>query len=64
MEHQNIKTLLGSIPDKAPRFITKKCIKVHDQSTGAYSTSKQIIFKTSTLRSDLCDHSYAYIVAK
>ena len=30
MEYQKIINLLGSIPDKEPRFITKKCIKVYD----------------------------------
>ena len=61
MEYQKIKTLLGNIPDKVPRFITKKWIKVHDQSE-TYDTNKQIRFKTSMLRSDLCDYNDAYIV--
>ena len=50
-----------------PRFITKKWIEVHDQSATAenrYKPSKQIRFKTSMLRSDLCDYSDAYIVVK
>ena len=64
MEYQNITNLLGSIPDKVPRFITKKWIEVHDQSGGTYSTNKQIRFKTSMLRSDLCDFSDDYIVVK
>ena len=48
-----------------PRFITEKWIEVHDQSGTAenrYKPSKQIRFKTSVLRSDLCDYSDAYIV--
>ena len=64
MEYQKITNLLGSIPDKMPRFITKKWIEVHDQSGGAYNTNKQIRFKTSMLRSDFCDYSDAYIVVK
>ena len=50
-----------------PRFITKKWIEVHDQSGNGenrYSPNKQIRFKTSMLRSDLCDFSDAYIVVK
>ena len=61
MEYQKIANLLGNIPDKVPRFITKKWIEVHDQSgTGedSYKSSKQIRFK----RSDLCDYSDTYIV--
>ena len=55
------------MPDEVPRFITKKWIEVHDQSGSAedrYKPSKQIRFKTSMLRSDLCDFSDAYIVVK
>ena len=62
MEYQKITNLLGSILDKVPRFIIKKCIEVHDQSGGAYNTNKQIRFKTSVLRSNLCDYNDAYIV--
>ena len=64
MECQKITNLLGNIPDKVPRFITKKWIKVHDQSGEAYNTNKQIRFKTSMLKSDLCDFSDARIVVK
>ena len=32
MEYQEITNLLGNIPDKEPRFITKEWIEVHDQS--------------------------------
>ena len=64
MEHQKITNLLGNISDKAPRFITKKWIEVHDQSGETYNTNKQIRFKISMLRSDLCDYSDAYIVVK
>ena len=60
MECQKITNLLGSIPDKVPRFITKKWIEVQDQSgTAENKPSNQIRFKTSVLRSDLCDYSDA-----
>ena len=67
MEYQKITNLLGNIPDKVPRFITKKWIEVHNQSGTAedkYKPSKQIRLKTSILRSDLCDCNDAYIVVK
>ena len=41
-----------------------KWIEVYDQCEGSYNTYKQIRFKTAILRSDLCDHGNAYIVAK
>ena len=53
--------------DNVPRFNTKKWIEGHDQSDSAeyrYKPNKQIRFKTSMLRSDLCDYSDAYIVIK
>ena len=64
MEYQKITNLLGNTSDKVPRFITKKWIKVHDQSGKTYNNNKQIRFKISILRSDLCDFSDAYIVVK
>ena len=67
MESQNITNLLHTTFDNVPRFITKKWIKVHDQSGRAedrQKVSKQIRFKTSMLRSDLCNYSDAYIVVK
>ena len=64
MEYQKITNLLGNIPDKVSRFITKKWIEVHDQSGETYNTNKQIRFKTSMLRFDLCDFSDTYIVVK
>ena len=65
MEYQKITNLLGTTSDNVPRFITKKWIEVHDQSGSAedrYKPSKQITFKTSMLKSDLCDSSDAYVV--
>ena len=67
MEYQKITNLLDETLDEVPRFITKKWVEVHDQSGSAddrYKPNKQIRFKTSMLRSDLCDYSDAYIVVK
>ena len=64
MEFNKINNLLGPAHDKVPRFITKKWIEVQSQSGSTYSTSKPIRFKTSMLRSDLCDYSDAYVWVK
>ena len=67
MEYQKITNLIGATPNEVPRFITKKWVEVHDQASSAedrYKPSKQIRFKRSLLRSDLCDFSGAYIVVK
>ena len=45
-------------------LLQKKWIEVYDQSQGNYDVNKEIRIKTSMLRSDLCDFSYAYIVVK
>ena len=65
MEYQKIINLLSKTSDNVPRFSTKKWVEVHDHSgNDRCSPSKQIRFKTSMLRSDLCDFSDAYIVVK
>ena len=67
MEYQKVANLLGTTPDEVSRFITKKWIEVHYQSGSAEDRCKprkQIRFKTSMLRSDLCDFSDACIVVK
>ena len=64
MEYLKITNLLGNMPDKLPRFITKKWIEVHNQSGTAedrYKPIKKMRFKTSMLRSD---YGNPYIVAK
>ena len=64
MEFNKINNLLGPAQDKVPRFITKKWIEVQSQSGSTYNASKPIRFKTSILRSDLCDYSDAYVWVK
>ena len=66
MEFQKIINLLDITSDdkNLPRYVTKKQIKVYDQSEKSYNVNKEITFKTSMLRSDLCDFRDAYIVVK
>ena len=66
MEFQKIANFLDTTFDdkELPRFVTKKWIGVCDQSERNYNVNKEITIKTSTLRSDLCDYSDAYIVVK
>ena len=64
MEYQKITNLLANTSDKTLRFISKKWIEVYDKSGETYNTNKQIGFKKSMLRPDLCDYSDAYIVVK
>ena len=64
MEFNKIYNSLGRAHDKVPRFITKKWIELQSQSGNTYNMSKPIRFKTSMLRSDLCDYSDAYVWVK
>ena len=60
MEYQKIN-LLENTPNQPIKFRTKKCVEINDESRGTYNTNSQIRFKTSMLRSSLCDYSDAYI---
>ena len=66
MEFQKIVDFLDTTSDDQdlPRFVTKKWIKVYDQSERNYDFNKEIRIKTSILKSDLCDFNDAYIVVK
>ena len=35
MKYQKVANLLDTTPDNVPRFITKKWVKIHDQSGSA-----------------------------
>ena len=62
MERYKISKLLNDL------FVSKvgmnKWIEVNDLSSGQNSANKNIKFKTSMLRPDLCDFSDAYIFVK
>ena len=65
MEFQKIANFLDTASDDKdlPRFVTKKWIEVYEKSEENYSEiNKEIIIKTSMLRSDLCDFSDVDVV--
>ena len=66
MEYQKIINLLGEKIDetKLPKFTTKKWIEIFHQSIIISNPNKDIKFKTTQLRSDLCDFNEPYIVIK
>ena len=59
--HKISKSLNGST---ASKFVTKKSIEINDLSSGQYSVNKNLVFKTPSPRSDLCNYSNAYIAVK
>ena len=62
MEYQNIINLLDNKPNQHSKFRTKNWIEINDDSRGTSNTNSQIKFKTSMLRSGLCDYSDACIL--
>ena len=64
MEYQKIANLLDTESNQPSKFRTRNWVEINDEARGTYSHNKQIKFKTSMLRSSLCDYSDAYIVVK
>ena len=64
MKFQKIINLLDNISNQLSKFRTKNWIEINDQSRGVYSTISDIRFKTTMLKSSLCDYSDAYILVK
>ena len=61
MKYKRISNLLDSTANQPSKFRTKNWVKINYDSHGTYSTNSQIKFKTSMLKSSLCDYSDAYI---
>ena len=59
MEYQKIANLLNTELNQPSKFRTKNWVEINDDISGAYSSNKQIRFKTAMLRSSLCDYSDA-----
>ena len=62
MEYQKIINLPENTPNQPSKFRTKKWVEVNDELRRKYNVNSQIKFKTSMLRSRLCDYSDAYIL--
>ena len=65
MEYQKKKKkLLDETPNQLTKSRTKNWVEINDESLRTYKTNTQSRFKTSMLRSSLCDYSDAYIHVK
>ena len=64
MKYQKIANLLNDASNKPSKFRTRNLVDVNDNATVVYSSNKQIRFKATMLRSNLCDYSDAYIFVK
>ena len=64
MEYQKIANLIDDASDQTSKFRTRNWVEINDESRGAYNVNSQIKFKTTMLKSSLCDYSDAYILVK
>ena len=65
MEYQKIANLIDDDTLNQPsKFITRNWVEMNDESRGAYNFNNQIKFKTTMLKSSLCDYNDAYILVK
>ena len=63
MEYQKIANLLNIGSNQPYKFRTRNWVEINDESKGTY-TSNDIKFKTTMLRSNLCDYADADILVK
>ena len=64
MEYEKIINLLDNTSNQPSKFRTKNWVEIIDDSGGMYNTNSQIKFKTSMLKTSLCDCSDAYILVR
>ena len=64
MEYQKIASLIDDASNQHSKFRTKNWVEINDESRGTYNVNSQIKFKSTMLKSNLCDYSDAYILVK
>ena len=62
METQKIVNLLNGSDNESSKFATKKWYIIDSESKGNYLRDNDIKFLTSSLESNLCDYSDAYVL--
>ena len=62
MDYQTIINLWDNTPNQPTKFRTKNRVEINDELRETYNVYSQIKFKTSMLRSSLCDYKDAYIL--
>ena len=60
MECQKIINLLENTPNQTSKFRIKNWVEINDDVRGTYNTNSKIKFKTSMLKSRLCNYTDAY----
>ena len=63
MKYQKIANMLESTSDNLSKLRTRNWVEINDESRGNYANGG-IKFKTTMLRSNLCDYADSYILVK
>ena len=63
MEYQKIANLLDNAFNQPSKFRTRNWIEINDESRGT-NINESIRFKSTMLRSNLCDYVDAYLLVK
>ena len=65
MEYQKIANSLDDNKSNQPsKFRTKNWVEINDESRGTYNVNSQFKFKTTMLKSSLCNYLDGYILVK
>ena len=64
MEYQKIANLIDDTSNQPSKFRRRNWVEINDESRVTYNVGSQIKFKTTMLKSSLCDYSDAYILVK
>ena len=64
MEYQKTANLIDDASNQPSKFKTKNLLEINDESRGTYKVNSQIKFKTTMIKSSLCDYSGSYILVK
>ena len=55
---------IDNAPNQPSKFKTKNWVEINDESRGTYNITSQIKFKTTMLKSSLCEYSDVHILVK
>ena len=56
--------MIDDASNQSSKFRTKNLVDINDESRGTYNINSQTKFKTTMLKSSLCDYSNPYILVK
>ena len=64
MQYQKIENLIDDASNQPSKFRTKNWVEINNESRGTYNVNSRIKFKTTMLKSNLCDYIDAYILVE